>query len=173
VAELARSVVAEQKSLADKKKVTLSVKVGADIPAIPADPKLLRIIMQNLLSNAIRYTAEKGEIDFGARLAKRGSFVDGRKIDEDSIAIVVSDTGYGIPKNQQGQIFTKLFRADNARERNTEGTGLGLYIVKSIIERSGGNIWFESEENKGTKFYVTLPAAGMKKREIARAPAPG
>ncbi|OGH74271.1 MAG: hypothetical protein A3G00_00145 [Candidatus Magasanikbacteria bacterium RIFCSPLOWO2_12_FULL_43_12] len=98
---------------------------------------------------------------------------------EDSIAIKVADTGYGIPKDQQNKIFTKLFRADNVREKDTEGTGLGLYIVKSIIDHSGGKIWFsspggsalggESSENPGTTFYVTLPLAGMKKKEGAKA----
>ena len=71
----------------------------------------------------------------------------------------------GIPSNQKEKIFLKLFRADNARESETEGTGLGLYIVKSIIDQSGGCIWFNSEENKGTTFYIVLPLSGMKKKE--------
>ena len=74
----------------------------------------------------------------------------------------MSDTGYGIPQGQQKQIFTKLFRADNVREKDVEGTGLGLYIVKSIVEHSGGKVWFESEENKGATFSVLLPLEGMK-----------
>ena len=86
--------------------------------------------------------------------------------------IKISDTGYGIPSNQQDQIFTKLFRADNVRDKDTDGTGLGLYIAKSIVENCGGKIWFKSsgevagvrasgkedgEENNGTTFYVELP----------------
>ena len=78
---------------------------------------------------------------------------------------MVSDTGYGIPEAQQEKIFTKLFRADNVREKDTDGTGLGLYIVKAIVGHSGGEIWFTSQENKGTTFYVTLPLTGMKKKE--------
>jgi signal transduction histidine kinase len=81
----------------------------------------------------------------------------------------MSDTGYGIPKNQHNKIFTKLFRADNVRDKDTDGTGLGLYIVKSIVENSGGKVWFKSpseKENKGTIFYVTLPLGGMKKLAI-------
>ena len=58
-----------------------------------------------------------------------------------------------------------MFRADNARVKDPDGAGLGLYIVKSIIESAGGKIWFESEENKGTAFFITLPLSGMKKRE--------
>ena len=78
----------------------------------------------------------------------------------------ISDTGYGIPKNQQDKIFTKLFRADNVRDKDTDGTGLGLYIVRSIVENSGGKVWFKSlggEENKGTTFFVTLPLKGKEK----------
>src|SRR3989338_9333437 len=127
------------------------------------------MVVQNILSNAVKYTPEKGTINLGLRLIKRGASIDNQKVTEDSIAIVVSDTGFGIPRNQQDQIFTKLFRADNVREKDTEGTGLGLYIVKAIIDQSGGAIWFESEENKETTFYVTLPLAGMKKKEGTKA----
>ena len=84
--------------------------------------------------------------------------------DKSNIEIKVSDNGYGIPKKQHGKIFTKLFRADNVRDKDTDGTGLGLYIVKSIVEKSGGKIWFESpKENRGTTFFVTLPMKGMDK----------
>ena len=73
------------------------------------------------------------------------------------VIIKVSDTGYGIPKGDHDKIFTKIFRADNVREIDPSGTGLGLYIVKSIVEHSQGTIEFESEENKGTIFTVSLP----------------
>ena len=69
----------------------------------------------------------------------------------------MADTGVGIPVSQQERIFTRLFRADNVRTQDTEGTGLGLYIVKAIIEKSGGRVWFESEENVGSTFHVELP----------------
>jgi two-component system sensor histidine kinase VicK len=80
----------------------------------------------------------------------------------------ITDTGYGIPKDQQNKIFSKLFRADNVVGKDTEGTGLGLYIAKSIVEQSGGKIWFESSENKGTTFYVELPIRKAKKQNGTR-----
>ena len=84
---------------------------------------------------------------------------------EDEYLFSVSDTGFGIPKKDQPLIFNKLFRADNAKQQGVEGTGLGLYITKTIVEKSGGKIWFESEENKGTTFLITFPLTGMRAKE--------
>jgi two-component system sensor histidine kinase VicK len=61
-----------------------------------------------------------------------------------------------------------MFRADNARVKDPDGTGLGLYIIKETIEKTGGKIWFESKENKGSTFYVAIPLEGMKKKEGSR-----
>ena len=80
----------------------------------------------------------------------------------------MADNGYGIPKAQQAKIFTKLFRADNVKSKDTEGTGLGLYLTKSIVEYSHGKIWFESEEDKGTTFIVELPTTGMEQKSGTR-----
>ena len=118
--------------------------------SLNADPKLLRMVVQNLLSNSVKYTPNRGKIELSISL-----------FNEKNVLLKIIDTGYGIPKNQHNKIFEKLFRADNVRNKDTDGTGLGLYIVKSIVENSGGKIWFESpKENKGTTFYVTLPIKG-------------
>jgi two-component system sensor histidine kinase VicK len=69
----------------------------------------------------------------------------------------VTDTGMGIPKAAQPQIFTKFYRASNVVRQETTGTGLGLYLVKGLIDALGGKIWFESTENHGSTFYVRLP----------------
>ncbi len=120
------------------------------ISEFEADPQLMRIIFQNLASNAVKYTPSNGKI-----VVTIGRNEDG------SVAVIVNDTGYGIPESQQDKVFQKLFRADNVTSQAIEGTGLGLYVVKSIVEQSGGSIRFESEENKGTTFYVTFPKNGM------------
>ncbi len=153
--DIAKSVIDEQRPQINEKKITFAYRVAPNVPKISADPKLLRIVFQNLLSNAVKYTPCGGAIELSISLDK----------EKRHIAIQVVDTGYGIPENQQDKIFTKLFRADNVRDKDTDGTGLGLYIVKSIIEHSAGTIRFESEENKGTTFYITLPIEGMKKKE--------
>ena len=179
IVKLTQSLINEQKPQIDQKKIVLSVELGTNIPIMQADPKIISMVVQNILSNAVKYTPDKGTVNLGLSLLESGESVGGRKADKKSIAIVVSDTGYGIPKRQQDKIFTKLFRADNIRDRDTNGTGLGLYIVKSIVESSGGKIWFESPgesalggespENPGTAFYVTLPLAGAKKKEGTKA----
>ncbi len=175
VEALARSVLNEQKPQIDEKKLNTIFTCVHDIPIMEADPKLLRIILQNLLSNAVRYTDQEGTIKFDISLAihpeqltsnhthSTGQKPEG-KGQRPSILIRISDTGWGIPRDQQDKIFTKLFRADNVKEKNTDGPGLGLYLVKSIVEHAEGNIWFESEENKGTTFSVALPLEGMWKK---------
>ncbi len=87
---------------------------------------------------------------------------------KNALGIRVADTGIGIPKEQQGRIFEKLFRADNVRATDTDGTGLGLYMVKQILTEVGGSIQLESALNKGTTMTVALPLVGMKSRKGTR-----
>ncbi|OGN11344.1 MAG: hypothetical protein A3C71_02050 [Candidatus Yanofskybacteria bacterium RIFCSPHIGHO2_02_FULL_43_15c] len=123
-----------------------------NLPILNSDPKLIEVILENLLSNAIKYISAKGQVEL--TIKPNGS----------AVLIKVSDTGYGIPLSQQSKIFSKMFRADNVLEKDPEGTGLGLYIVKSMVEKMGGKIWFESEEGQGTTFFVSLPAIPVNKR---------
>lgn len=139
-----------------QKKLRLAKKYDTALPQINADPKLLRMIFQNLLTNAVKYTPDKGTVTIG--LEKQA----------DRVIITVTDTGLGIPEEQQSKIFQKFFRADNARMKEPDGNGLGLYIIKSLIEHSGGTIRFVSAENKGTTFFVSLPLTGMKEKEGTR-----
>jgi signal transduction histidine kinase len=155
IRKLAQNVIDEQKPQIGAKKISFSFLCEEHIPRMQADPKHLHMVVQNILSNAVKYTPEGGKIVFSISSA-----------DKKNVLLKISDTGYGIPKHQQDKIFTKLFRADNVRDKDTDGTGLGLYIVKSIVENSGGKVWFKSsggEGNKGTVFYVTLPLDGVKK----------
>jgi two-component system, OmpR family, phosphate regulon sensor histidine kinase PhoR len=101
----------------------------------------------NLISNAIKYTPSGGHIDIRMGRDHRG------------LRWSIRDSGIGIPKPGQSRLFEKFYRADNAHTIDTEGTGLGLYLVRLIIERFGGAIVCESEEGRGTLFSVTLPLA--------------
>lgn len=129
------------------------------VDAVVADPKLIRMIIQNILSNAVKYTPEKGSVTVVLRPALSEDMETATLTGKPAnfLYMQVSDTGYGIPKAQQAKIFTKLFRADNVRSLDVEGTGLGLYIVKEVVEKLGGRVWFESMESAGTTFYVILP----------------
>jgi len=129
-----------------EKNLKVSKTYTTDNFVVSADLKMIQIIFENLISNAIKYTPTGGEI----RITMR------KKSDE--ILIGIADTGIGIPAGQQSKIFTKFFRADNVSSQKIDGTGLGLYLVKTLVEKAGGKIWFESIENKGTAFCVTLSA---------------
>jgi len=111
---------------------------------ISADFKIVQIIFENLISNAIKYTLADGEIRIQMQQ-------NGREI-----VVSIADTGIGIPAAQQSKMFTKFFRADNVSTQKIDGTGLGLYLVKTLVEKMDGKIWFESTENKGSTFYVTF-----------------
>jgi len=154
--QICESVLTELNPQLIEKKQTVE-RVFAKAPATYlADPKLVRIVFQNLLSNSVKYTQSGGAI--AVEIGIKGN----------ALHIRVTDNGYGIPKSQHGKIFQKLFRADNVRQKDTEGTGLGMYIVKAIVEFAGGQISFESEENHGTTFHVLLPLSGMVKKTGTR-----
>jgi PAS domain S-box-containing protein len=112
---------------------------------LQTDEKLLREILSNLVSNAVKYTPERGTI--------RVTVTE----DDEHAHIVVTDTGLGIPSHQQEKIFTKFFRGENVIQHDTNGTGLGLYLVYLLSRILNGDITFTSEENKGTSFTLTLP----------------
>ncbi len=165
VAEIAESVLKELGPLISQKNITVTKEFEPNLPSFLADAKLLRMVIQNLLSNAVKYSSDKGSVATEVRVVKKNGIFGNKKVGVDSLGISVRDKGMGVPLRQQDKIFSKLFRADNAMETETEGTGLGLYIVKSIIDQSGGEIWFVSKQDEGTEFYVVFPLSGMKGKE--------
>jgi signal transduction histidine kinase/DNA-binding response OmpR family regulator/putative methionine-R-sulfoxide reductase with GAF domain len=143
--ELTGSVVGELESLLRDRGHRLSVRGADTVPAITADAQLLRQVMINLVSNAIKYTPPGGEI------------VIGMSRDGGEVAWSVTDNGIGIPKDGQRRLFEKFYRADNVLTVETEGSGLGLCLVKLIVARLGGRVWCESEEGRGSTFSFTVP----------------
>ncbi len=152
IAKLLQSVADDTmpKIVEKKQKLTLDM---AKLPRIAIDPILIRQVFLNLLTNASKYSPDGSEIVI--RSERDGPYVK----------IAVQDHGYGIPREQHAKIFRKFFRADNIRKRETDGNGLGLYLVQSIVEASGGKIRFESQVDRGTTFYVSLPIQGSKARK--------
>jgi PAS domain S-box-containing protein len=115
------------------------------IPKAMVDVEKIRIAIQNLVDNAVKYTPPKGRVTISLNYDKK------------ELEFVIKDTGVGIPEDQKERIFSKFFRGSNVLRVETDGSGLGLFIAKNIIEAHDGKIWFESQEGKGTTFYFSLP----------------
>jgi signal transduction histidine kinase len=128
---------------------TLEVDIAKSLPLILGDRDRMIQVLTNLLGNAIKYTPNKGEISITAVHSKQ----------HQTVHVTIKDTGLGIQANEQRQVFSKFFRSEDSDVRARPGTGLGLYITKSLIEKQNGRIWFESTYNEGTAFHFTLPVA--------------
>jgi PAS domain S-box-containing protein len=143
--QIVHDVVKQLGMNAKAKQVTVAVREPKHRVKLIADTLIVKEILLNLVGNAIKYTTKGGEVTI--------------RVQEhiDHILFAVRDTGLGIPKQAQSQVFTKFFRAPNVVRQETTGTGLGLYVVKGLVSTLHGKVWFKSEENVGTTFYVSLP----------------
>jgi PAS domain S-box-containing protein len=159
--KLIQNVIDEETVIAKASNCQLNF-VKQKVPQINTDPALIRQVLTNLLSNAVKYSAVKCSSENGGAYCTVEIKIT---MQEPDIVISVADSGLGIPAGVQSRIFEKFFRADNVSKLTTEGTGLGLYISKLIVETLGGKIWFESKVNKGTIFTFTLPLSGSKERK--------
>lgn len=130
---------------AKNKGVDLSVNLPDELPKVRADKRRLEQVFGNLLDNAFKYTPSGGRIEIA------GSFSAGE------VLIKISDSGIGIPAEDLPRIFERFYRVDKGRSRQLGGTGLGLSIVRHIVESAGGRVWAESEIDKGSAFFFTLP----------------
>jgi signal transduction histidine kinase len=148
IVEIIDSLTVDLVGLSHKHRV--EIKKDNNFPKeflLPIDTDKIRQVFANLLSNGVKYSKEGGFVEVGFENK------------ENKALFTVKDQGLGIPKNQQSQMFQKFFRALNVQTKETDGTGLGLYIAKAIVEVHGGKIWFESEQDKGTTFFVELPVS--------------
>jgi PAS domain S-box-containing protein len=145
--EMTDAVVGEVATLVREKRHVLDVESIPDLPVAMLDGQLTRQVILNLISNAIKYTPPGGQI--AIRIGR----------EDGSLRWSIQDNGIGVPPASQKRLFEKFFRAENAHTVDTEGTGLGLYLVRLIVERLGGRIACESEEGRGTIFYFKLPLA--------------
>ena len=127
------------------KKIKINIKKPSKIPTIYIDEEKITLVVENLIDNAIKYTPINGTIDITIKKLKH------------YFEFTIKDNGVGIPEKDQDKMFTKFFRANNVVRLQTEGSGLGLFIVKNIIEKHKGEISVESQEGKGTAVSFTLP----------------
>jgi signal transduction histidine kinase len=143
---LINNVIKDQKLNTPNKKlkITLDNKCPKEL-IFDFDADKIYQVFSNLISNSVKYSGQEAKIIIGTTCPGNEA------------QFFVKDFGLGIPNNQKDRVFQKFFRADNISTISTEGTGLGLYIVKGIIEAHGGKVWFDSKQNEGTTFYFTLP----------------
>jgi PAS domain S-box-containing protein len=124
---------------------TFELDFPPDFPPVWGDPERLREVLSNLVSNAVKYSPNGGTVWVGGRT------------DQTGVTVYVADQGIGIPAEEQGRIFDRFHRVESGLHRRTEGTGLGLYLVKAIVEAHGGRVWVESAPGRGSIFMFTLP----------------
>ena len=141
-----KDLIKDTKILFSKNKITIETKMPSKSVYAHTDPLLAGIIIQNLINNAVKYSKEEGgKVEISITKKQK------------SISLSVKDYGIGIPFAEQGRIFEKMYRAENARHIETDGAGLGLYSCKMIAEKLGADISFKSTENKWTIFTVEFP----------------
>ena len=148
--EVTARVAAELASASEAKSLTVELPEAVEAPPVVVDPEMLEQVIVNLLSNAIQYTPDGGSVTVSI------------SAEEGAVTWAVTDTGIGIPASAREHLFEKFYRAGNAEDLRTDGTGLGLYIARAFVERSGGVLDFDSEEGVGSTFRFRLPRSSSK-----------
>ena len=153
--ELAAAAVDANRSSFAAKRIDLSLEASDHSPAVMADATRIGHVLQNLLNNALKYTAENGRVEVAIEEEASNGWVQ----------FAVIDDGCGIPRQFVSRVFDKFFRVPG--QAGDSGTGLGLAIVKDIVEAHGGRIWVESREGRGTTFRFVLPRASHAQQEVS------
>lgn len=153
-------IVQTVRILADSKELTINKKLDGDLPLVAADRERLALVIENLLSNSVKFTPKGGTINVIA--SKEG----------DNVLVEVRDTGVGIPDADKEKIFQKYYQANSGMGSGSGGSGLGLVICKKIVDALGGKIWVESKLGEGSAFKFTLPLkmkneAGVRQKKAA------
>lgn len=148
IAELARRATQALMEPARKKGLSLSTAIADDLPILNVDSARLASAFSNLIENAVKYTPEGGTVDVSL------------DIEQDSLVFRVRDNGYGIPAEEQARLFQRNVRLHRQEWKHVKGSGLGLFIVKNVAQRHGGDAWVESVEGQGSTFALTIPLDG-------------
>jgi PAS domain S-box-containing protein len=153
--DLVKEVVDQYAGVLKNKNQKLAVNLPSDETTLDVDPSYFKMVVDNLLSNASKYTPQGGDVAIG--LSRRGN----------EIRLTVSDTGVGIAPSDMGKLFKKFTRIDNSLSSEVGGSGIGLYLLKQIVELHNGRISVKSRPGKGTTFTVSFSSASPKKRDDA------
>ncbi len=133
---------------AENRSITFNASITERLPDLEIDALKFEFVLNNIVDNALKYTHNGGKVELKAAVEKN------------TLLFTIADTGIGIPAGDAERVFGKFFRSKNARSVFTDGSGLGLYVAKNIVEQHHGKIWFTSAENSGTTFFVSLPLPG-------------
>jgi len=153
--ELTEKVLSRFSPLISASNIEMRFSAPADLPLAFVDPSQITLVIENLLDNAIRYIPSRQAE--GGLSREKGKIEIRLGLKNNQFSFELKDNGIGIPGDDQKYIFQKFFRGDNAFKQQTQGSGLGLYIAKLIVEKSGGRIGFASRPGRGTSFWFTLP----------------
>jgi len=154
VVDLVKRKIAQYKARARNNNIKLELKVYQEASTISIDPIRIEQVITNLLANALHYTPSGGTVTVSIDTVTEDN---DHFIDKPSLVISFADTGKGIEAKHLPHIFDRFYRADESRSRTEGGTGLGLAIVKQMVEAHSGQVWVESEPEKGSTFYISLP----------------
>jgi len=170
VSQLGEALVSSFSLLAKKKKIKIELQVDSDIPILLTDAGKVQQILYNFLSNAVKFTPNRGRIEIRAGAPfRRAPYVakwePDKMVDEKTVRIAVSDTGCGIDESDRGKIFEKFRQADGSITRQSTGTGLGLTISTELAAMLAGNIGMESELGKGSTFWLDIPVTLTKEAQ--------
>lgn len=148
-----------------EKKLDIEIIQKNETVSASLDKQMCLVILRNLISNAILFSHNETKIIITLEEVLSEGSVHAKKINEDSVLVSITDMGIGIPETDKDRIFSKLFKASNAKNEQAEGSGLGLYIVKSAVEALSGSVWFTSLPDGSTTFYIVFPKKGLHKKE--------
>ena len=157
-----KSAVAGVQARAEDRGIRVEASIAGGLPPVLVDPDRVGQVLRNLVANALRYTPRGGAVQVSARpdveagsSANAGGFA----------RVSVADTGSGIPPEDLPHVFDRFYRVDKSRARASGGTGLGLAVVKQLVESHGGRVWAESQLGRGTVFHFTLPTVSPASRK--------
>lgn len=166
---IVKQVITEQKSILEEKKIhteeSYDGAIPGMIPSLFVDKQICLVMLRTLITNAILFSKDEGVVKLEICEKNQGEEYGSKTLSDDSLVVSISDFGIGIPEADKTQIFSKFFKASNAINEDSKGAGLGLYIVRLILDKIGGDVWFTSEQGVGSTFYIAFPKKGMQRKE--------